>query len=143
MWAAPRRRPLSSPANTSTPGNARPTEPGRWSHSIESISVKIPASLVPQYSTSRGPHHSIIARFVVGEIGAAPCRTNVSGDGSNARRVASGNRSRRTNMVGTRCVCAIARLSMSSNTEAASNFGIITTDAPLTMSNSAEPLTAA
>ena len=83
--------------------------------------MKVPPSLVPQYSTSRGPHQSIMARLVVGEIGAAPCRTNDNGEGSNARRVVSGSRSRRTNIVGTRWVCAIARSPMSCNTEAASN----------------------
>ena len=72
--------------------------------------MNVPASLVPQYSVNTGPHHSIIARLVAGEIGAAPCSTWVSDDGSNVARTSSGSRSRRTIIVGTRCMCAMCVL---------------------------------
>ena len=83
---------------------ARPTVPGCADHSSEPTSVTTPPSLAPQYSTSTGPHHSIICRFTLGAIGAAPCNTVVSADGENDARASSDRRSSRTNMVGTRCV---------------------------------------
>ena len=51
------------------------TVPGLVEPRVESTRVNTPPSVLPQYSVSTGPHHSIILCLVVGAIGAAPCST--------------------------------------------------------------------
>ena len=64
---------------------ALPTVPGLVSQAVESTSVNTPPSVLPQYSVSTGPHHSIMRCFTCGAIGAAPWSTVDSDDRSERR----------------------------------------------------------
>ena len=108
---------------------ALPTVPGLVSHAAESTSVNTPPSVLPQYSVSTGPHHSIIRCFTDGAIGAAPCSTVDSDEPSNAARRSSGTRSRRTHIVGTMWLLRIGRSSMRSRHCSSSQRGMSTSSA--------------
>ncbi len=98
-----------------------------------------PPSLPPQYSTSTGPHQSIMRVFTGTETGAAPCSTVLSDEPSNEVRTSSGSRSSRTNMVGTRCVLRTRRSSIRSSAVCSSHLGMITSGAPFCRSMNEKP----
>ena len=118
---------------------ALPTVPGLVSHAVESTSVNTPPSVLPQYSVSTGPHHSIIWCLVVGAIGAAPCSTVPSDDGSKAARSSSGRRRSRTHIVGTTWLLRIWRSWISCRHCDSSQRGITTSSLPLARSMAAKP----
>ena len=122
---------------------ARPTVPGFSSHAAESTSVNTPPSVLPQYSVSTGPHHSIICCLVLRAIGAAPWSTVDSDDGSKAARSSSGTRSRRTHIVGTTWLLRTPRSWMSCRHWRSSQRGMTTSSAPLARSMAAKPSGAA
>ena len=78
-----------------------------------------------------GPSQSIICRFTSTGQGAAAWITSFSVERSWAVRSASGNFSRRMNMVGTTCVIMIWYFSIAARKPAGSNFSITTTVPPM------------